>query len=155
MGNSLLPKGQNFRLEKDVDLLTLADSLQQIAAFLQDLESSRNIKRFDDWWEHDGSHFLSGDSSMQDLFECVKSPQAIQASMPGDDLVFVGFSANDYSWYLRFYLEYDDSGYVLKGRFDLTLADTIVNIFREKVIPKLSGQIIEEEASAYFKRIIL
>lgn len=149
------PEGVNFSSDEEVSAKELSDSLKIVASFLQDFVSTRGICRFDDWWEHDGLHFLRGQSTIHGLFECVSSPEALLSSMPGDQDVFVAFSSDENSWYLRFYLSWTESGQDLVGRFDLTLEPPLADIFRKDVLSKVACKLTEENSRNYFERIIL
>jgi hypothetical protein len=72
--------------------------------------------------------------------------------MPGDDDVFVGFSDKQNSWYLRFYLNWNDSGQTLVGRFDLTLVPDLANEFEKAILPRVGCDLTKEKATDYFDR---
>ena len=100
----------------------LARALCRTAGFIQEIEVHGNrLLKYDDWWEHDGLHFFKGAITFHELFEIIKSPQSLLQAMPGEEAVFVGVASHSQSWYLRFYLSWDDEGYELNGRYDITL----------------------------------
>jgi hypothetical protein len=73
------------------------------------------LYRYEDWWEHDGMHFRRESIDIHRLFEIVKSPQSSLEAMPGDLDVFVGIGPENNTWYLRFYLAWDEEGHELSG----------------------------------------
>ena len=58
-------------------------------AFLQAVEPSVWLRRYDGWWEHDDPRSSGEAPDMHGLFEMVRSPRDILAEMPGDEDVFV------------------------------------------------------------------
>lgn len=128
------PAGVNFAFGPDVPASALAAALCRTAAFLQNLEPhGSHLHRYRDWWEHDGLHFYDRLATFHDLFADVAAPRSLLASMPGDDDVFVGYAPEDGRWYLRFCLEWDDTGQNLIGRFDVTVPYDLADAFRRDV----------------------
>ena len=146
-------KGTNFRSERDVAAVALSKSLCRIASFLQHLDPYQKLLRYDDWWEHDGLHFSRGAIEFHDLFEIIGSPRALLAAMTGDDNVFVGIARLDASWYLRFYVDWDDDDCNLVGRFDITLPQTDATVFRNDVANTIGLDLTEQDAQTYYDTI--
>jgi hypothetical protein len=146
------PEGVNFGCEGLVPIASLSIDLRRIVAFLQDKYPYAVLKRFEDWWQHDGLHFEKGRLDWHGLFEIVGSAKAIYESMQGDDYVRVGVAATDGNWYLRFYAWWDDEGEFPKGDYDITLPAGLAEEFRG-VIPSLKASIREEASKEYFGRL--
>ena len=149
------PQGINFSCVEDVSADELATALHKTAGFLQALNPYASLHRYDDWWEHDGLHFCRGESDFSGLFKMIRSPQSLLEAMPGDDEVFVGVASDDGDWYLRFYLFWDDDGYRLLGRFDLTLPARLQLDYQEEVIQKLNLEMKATESAVYYESIIV
>lgn len=146
-----LPKGINFNCTESVPITVLSKALCRVAAFLQDLDSSAELLRYEDWWEHDGLHFYKGPMNFHQLFALVESPRALLESMQGDDFVFVGVLAADASWYLRFYVAWDDEGKELFGRFDITLSESTAEKFGKLILEEGEISMMKEDALCYYK----
>ena len=78
------PKGTNFRLTEAVPIAELCGILGKVVDFVQRHCQSRNLERFDDWWQHDGLHFESGLVSFSELREIIGDPSSLHNAMPGD-----------------------------------------------------------------------
>ncbi|RYG67766.1 hypothetical protein EON80_12960 [bacterium] len=147
------PEGINFS-SPEVAASLLAPALCRVASFLQGIEAyGAHLEKYDDWWEHDGLHFRKGEISLHQLFESVKSPQALLSVMPGDSAVHVGIMPTSHSWYLRFYTEWDESGFEILGRFDVTIPSNLADRLRQEIFPTMPLPLIETDAKAYFARI--
>ena len=96
------PAGTNFNCPDPVSIAVLSKDLRKIAAFLQDRFPYASLQQFEDWWEHDGLHFIKGMTDIHGLFAMVGSPKSIYVAMPGDDWVKIGIAPTDGKWYLRF-----------------------------------------------------
>jgi hypothetical protein len=149
------PTGTNFRSESNVPADVVSKSLCRIASFLQDREPYQKLLRYDDWWEHDGLHFPKGPVDFHGLFEIIGSPRALLAAMPGDDYVVVGIAPQDNSWYLRFFVDWDDADTNLVGRFDITLPEPAATAFRDEVAQSISHGLTEQDAQGYYDAIRL
>jgi hypothetical protein len=84
----------------------------------------------------------------------VGSPKSLLEAMSGDDDVFTGIAPDNSSWYLRFYLYWDDDGFNLLGRFDVTLSQTLVDHCKEGV-GRLGVEMVSQDSEAYYRSIIL
>ena len=73
--------------------------------------------------------------------------------MPGDEDVFIGVAPHDVSWYLRFYLAWDDEGFNLLGRFDVTVPQALAEGYMSEVVEGLSVGVKRQDARAYYKSI--
>lgn len=103
--------------------------------------------------EHDGLHFHRSLLDFHGFFEMVKSPRDLFAATPGDEDVFVGVSPEVRSWYLRFRVSWDDNGFELSGRFDITVPHTLAERFRTEVLGRARTGIREQDADSYFRSI--
>lgn len=148
------PKGTNFRCKDELPASDLAKTLCRIASFLQGLEPYEKLERYDDWWEHDGLHFDRGSMDFNQLFAKINSPRALLGTVPDDDRVFVGIAPLAGGWYLRFRVEWDDEGFDLRGRFDITLHESLVQPFRTEVVRSLSLDVIEQDSDSYYASIM-
>ena len=147
------PQGINFS-SKVLSAPELTRALWRVVSSVQDIEPyGVSLQKYDDWWEHDGLHFHKGAISIHELFEIVKSPQALSAAMQGDDHVFIGVAPDSQNWYLRFYLAWDDEGFELNGRFDITLPADLAASFKERVLESVDMK--EQDAEAYYSTIRL
>lgn len=147
------PQGINFSSET-IPASELARVLCRTASFIQEIEPSGNsLLKFDDWWEHDGLHFPQGTITFHELFENVKSPRSLLQAMSGDEDVFVGIISNSESWYLRFYLSWDDEGYELSGRYDVTLPAFLAADYLSRMQDTVKLE--EQDATTYYNNIRL
>ncbi|MFZ0062238.1 MAG: hypothetical protein WAL47_09385 [Pyrinomonadaceae bacterium] len=154
MGDFSIPAGINFSSVDNVSAEVLAHALCQTASFLQALDPYTSLLRYDDWWEHDGLHFYREEIAFDGLFKMIRSPQALLEVMPGDDEVFVGVAPMQRAWYLRFYLFWNDDGYKLLGRFDLTLPASLRQKYKEEVAHRFSFSMNESESAVYYESLI-
>lgn len=147
------PEGVNFATDGEINAPSLARSLSRTTTFLQNQRPYIRLHCYDDWWEHDGLHFYREPIDYSLLFQTVQSPRSLLQAMSGDDDVFVGIAPEDHSWYLRFYLHWDEDGYHLLGRFDITLPYSFVDSFRTDVIRALDIPMVEMSSAAYYLSI--
>lgn len=146
-----VPQGTNYS-SNVVSALELALTLRRTASFVQDIEPhGAKLHRYHDWWEHDGLHFPQDTVSIHELFEIVESPRSLLAAMPGDENVFIGVAPDSELWYLRFYLSWDDEGFELSGRFDITLPTYLASGFQQRMINAVDLE--EQDAEAYYNTI--
>lgn len=149
------PGGVNFSTEEFLPLKALSRSLCKVASFLQNDLHVTQLVRYDDWWQHDGLHFRKAAFDIHKLFALVQTPRSLIEAMPGDELVFVGIAPPDATWYLRFYACWDDADNEMIGVFDLTLPEDVAPRFRSSIVPVLECMIREQDATEYFKQVIL
>jgi hypothetical protein len=149
------PNGINFSCLDEVPAVELSKALCMTASFIQQIEPYTKLERYNDWWEHDGLHFHRETISPEKLFEIVNSPKSLLESMPGDFEVFVGIAPQDNSWYLRFYLDWDEDDTNLVGRFDITFSKTLAESFKGEVLSRLNIKIKEQDSESYYKSILL
>jgi hypothetical protein len=148
------PKGTNFSTGGNLPADILSKALCKTVSFLQTIAPYVKLHRYEDWWEHDGLHFSRGVITFDDLFSVVRSPRALLEAMPGDEDVFIGLAPEDSSWYLRVCLSWDDNGFNLLGRFDITLPRGLAERYKEEVGgPGL--EMVSRDAEAYYRSIIL
>jgi len=57
-------------------------------AFLQAVEPSVWLRRYDGWWEHDDPHSSGEAPDMHGLFEMVRSPREVLTVMSDDENIF-------------------------------------------------------------------
>lgn len=145
------PQGINFS-SHTLSAPQLARALCRTASFIQDIEPhGLKLQKYHDWWEHDGLHFGKGTMSLHELFEMVSSPRSLLAAMPGDECVFIGIAPDSHVWYLRFYLSWDDEGFDLSGRFDITLPTHLAPTFRERMLGVV--ELKQQDAEAYYSTL--
>lgn len=145
------PGGINLHCPANIPIGDLARALCRAAAFLQNLAPYAPLHRYDDWWEHDGLHFYRAPLDLHGLFSLVESPRALLEAMPGDDDVFVGIAPMDGAWYLRFYAAWDDDGWELLGRFDITLPADLAAPIAETVRERIDLVLEQQDATAYYQ----
>jgi hypothetical protein len=149
------PQGINFSCVDNVSAEELALALCKTASFLQAVDPYVTLQRYDDWWEHDGLHFCRGETDFDGLFKMTRSPKELLQAMTADDEVFVGVAPDDGKWYLRFYLFWDDDGFRLLGRFDLTLPPRLEAEYQVEVVQKLNLEMTARESAVYYESIIV
>jgi hypothetical protein len=154
MTGFIRPKGTNFRCTDALAARDLSNALCRVASFLQGVEPYEKLERYDDWWEHDGLHFDRSSMDFNQLFAMINSPRALLETVPDDDYVFVGVAPVAGGWYLRFRVEWDDDGFDLLGRFDVTVPESLVGQFRTEVVWPLSLDLSEQDADSYYQSII-
>lgn len=147
------PEGINFSCAQEISAVELSKVLCRIVSFVQWLEPYIKLERYDDWWEHDGLHFYRNSISFDALFKLVNSPKSLLDEMPGDFQVFVGIAPENHSWYLRFYLDWDETDENLIGRFDVTFPREISDKFRKEVLNNFDLNIAEQDAEKYYQSI--
>jgi hypothetical protein len=98
--------------------------------------------------------FLSGAITFDDLFGIVRSPRSLLEAMPGDEDVFIGIAPEDDGWYQRFYLSWDDDGFNLLGRFDVTLPRALAGRYKDEV-GELELELVSQDSEVYYGSIIL
>lgn len=156
MDNFVVPQGINLRSNYELLPGLLSEALVKTVGFLQSIQPhEESTYRYADWWEHDGLHFAKGTLDFTNLLQLVQSPAALLNAMPGDFCVFVGVTAQDFRWYLRFYLDPDAQADDLFGRFDLTLPAELVARYREQVVGPLGLEMQEQDAGEYYRSIQL
>jgi hypothetical protein len=149
------PQGINFS-SKEITAHELAWALCRTVSFLQFLEPHGvPLQKYHDWWEHDGLHFQKGSINFHELFRIVESPQSLLEAMPGDDNVFIGIAPDPNIWYLRFYLYWDEGGFDLLGRFDITLPTESAPQFKQRVLDSLDMQMQQQDAATFYNKIKL
>jgi hypothetical protein len=153
MSEFIFPKGINYSCENEISAIELSNILCQTASFIQRLEPYEKLERYDDWFEHDGLHFHQKSLSFDDFFRIITSPKSLFEEMSGDDCVFVGIAPTNKSWYLRFYLEWDENDENLIGRFDITFPDKIAENYEIEVLRQSNVKMKKEFAERYFQSI--
>jgi hypothetical protein len=147
------PEGINFSCSDNLPVLVLSKALCRTASFLQSLSPYVPLTKYEDWWEHDGLHFYREAANFDALFSVINSPRSLLEAMPGDDDVFIGVAPDDGSWYLRFYLAWNDEGLDLLGRFDITVPQALAERYTKEVVEGLNIGMERQEAQAYYKSI--
>jgi hypothetical protein len=149
-----LQPGVNFRPRQALPADVLCAALVETASFLQLADGDARLRRFHDWLQHDEMMFARGVITFHDLFRMIDTPRSLLAAMPGDFQVRVGVAPAEGPWYLRFILEWDDDEAHLEGEFDLTLPPALAVRYRQEVVRVLAFAVVEEDARAYFDRIV-
>lgn len=155
MSEFIKPKGVNFSCSKELSAIELSKVLCKTASFIQQLKPYAKLKRYDDWWEHDGLHFYRESINFDQLFSIINSPKALLEAMSGDFNVFVGIAPENNSWYLRFYLDWDDDEENLVGRFDVTFPNQLAEEFKKDILSQFNFEIEKQDAEKYYRSIIL
>ena len=143
-------KGTTFFCANSLTAVELSGILCRIAQFIQTIAPYSKLERYDDWLEHDGLYFFRRKISVEDLFDIVHSPRSLLESMPGDFDVFIGISDQDTSFYLRFYLDWDENDSQLVGRFDITLVPELLKKFANDVLTHSTILFQEADSEVYF-----
>ena len=146
-------EGMVFHTDSEQSLAAVSADLCRIASFLQNHEPSKELQRFHDWWEHDGLHFPHGEIDFHELFQLIGTPRWLIESMTGDHRVFNALSPLDRRWYLQFYADWDDDDANLVGEYSIVVENKLVDLFAEKVTPKLICPTTGENVLTYFLRI--
>jgi hypothetical protein len=133
--------------------IAVAHDLCKIASFLQHRDPYRKLRRYDDWWEHDGLFFGKGDLDLHGLFELVGTPRTLLASMPGDHRVFIGVEDVDRAWYLRFFVDWDERDENIIGEYSIALNPPLLEPYEREVKPILGCKASTEDARQYYERI--
>jgi hypothetical protein len=144
------PKGINFSCFEEIAADELSSYLLLLIRFLQQFQLNRQLNRYDDWWEHDGLHFFRGESDFNELQRIVSPNGLIEEFKLGDFDVFIGIAPFDNTWYLRFYLNYEEN----IGRFDITLPREFIRDFEEKFICKIALDMKQQDSKKYYDSII-
>jgi hypothetical protein len=147
------PQGINFRCEERIPVDELSATLCNVLSFLQADAPYVTLLQYDDWWEHDGLHFLKGSTDFHKVFEITKTPRSLYEAMPGDHEVRIGIAPDDFKWYLRMFADWDESDAKLEGDFDITLPTEQAHKFRTDIVPSLPCKMVEERSDIYFRMI--
>jgi hypothetical protein len=146
----------NFHSVGELPAAELSKSLCRVASFLQEIDPYSKIRKHLDLREHgvSGWPFTEWKAiTFHELFESVGSPRKLLWTTCDDDGVFVGVAPGDSAWYLRFRLEWDEEGFRLVGKFDITLPKEMAEQFRKTVSETLPATLEEQDADAYFAPI--
>jgi hypothetical protein len=154
MPNFTKPKGINFSCPNDLPAIELSRALCKTASFIQQINPYDTLYRYDDWWEHDGLHFYRESINVEKLFNLVNSPKSLLEAMQGDFNVFNGIAPKDNSWYLRFYLEWDEEDANLVGRFDITLPHSLAEQYKKEILLPLNLKMQEQESESYYQSVM-
>ena len=129
-----IPSGVTFYTKKLVPIDDMRQVLLCIARYIQDKEFLCRLNLYDDWWEHDGFHFQKKDIEVSKLFKILSSNRSLYEAMPDDFDVRIGISNKEKSWYLRYYIDWDEDDSFLEGNFHFSVPkeleqDCTKNIF--------------------------
>jgi len=155
MSDFVEPQGICFCFEVELPAIDLTDVLCKIASFLQAVEPYVRLRRYDDWWEHDGLHFSRGEADFNTLFQMVGSPKRLLESTPSDDFVFVGIAPENNAWYLRYRVEWDEDESNLIGTCAVILPEHLVEKFRIEVLARIRPQPSEKSSERFYQEIVL
>jgi hypothetical protein len=81
--------------------------LQTIVSLIAD--PRKELRAFDDWWEHDGAILPSQVSSWESLEAEVADAESLARTSPGEYYVRRAWYATDCSFLLRWYIDLDDA----------------------------------------------
>lgn len=155
MDSLVKPQGVCFIFESDLPAHNLSNVLCKIANFLQGSVPFIKLRKFDDWWEHDGLHFYRGLIEFDALYRMINSSKNLLESTPSDDFVFVGVAPIDNSWYLRYRVEWNDEETNLVGSCAVILPQPLAEKFRVEVLKSLDVETEERHSEIYYQEIIL
>jgi hypothetical protein len=155
MATFVKPTGTNFRSADEVPSSVLSKSLCLVVNFLQSVDPYAELQWYLDLWEHSGAgaHVHKQQIDFHGLFKIIGSPRDLLYRMTTDDDVFIGIAPTDNTWYLRFYLNWDEDGFNLIGRFDITLSHELATRFRDEVVKSLPAQLSEQDSQTYYASI--
>ena len=150
----IAPIGINLRSKRSISPDTLSEVLKPTVNFLQTIEPTGSLlRKYADWWEHDGLHFDEGEIDFPQLSDMVQTTAHIKAAMSREFEVFIGIASQDFRWYLRFYHSWENDGRDELGRFDVTLPSELIAPFRQQVLGSLSVEVQEQESLSYYLSI--
>jgi len=136
-----LPRGKTFSC--DGSLLDILKDLRQVTIFIRSLHPkiSTRFRLYEDWWLHDGLHFYQKEIGLNFLEDVFVSPKSFISNTPGEDLVYLGVSDHENTWYLRFTAdtEFDEDHIIAAYAF--TCIDSIARKFWDQVVPKSKAAI--------------
>lgn len=155
MSEFILPKGINFSCENDMPAIELSKLLCKTASFIQQISPYEKLERYDDWFEHDGLHFHRKSINFDEFFRIVNSPKSLLEEIPRDDSVFIGIAPANNTWYLRFYLDWDENEENLFGRFDVTFPKATAENYEFEVLRQSNAEMKKQIAESYYQFIIL
>ena len=155
MDKFVKPSGVNFSSENELFGVDLSQILCKTVSFIQQLKPYEKLEKFDDWWEHDGLHFHRGEIGFDELFKIIDSPENLLRAMTGNFDVFVGVAPKDNSWYLRFYLDWEENEENSVGRFDVTFPPKLAEIFEKQILKQFGLEIKRQNAAQYYQSIVL
>jgi hypothetical protein len=153
MSTFVKPIGINFRSDNELSSNVLWKSLCLVVSFLQSVDPYKELHWYWDLWEHNGSEESLGHNKQIDfhqLFKIIESPRNLLYTMTTDNDVFIGIAPSDNTWYLRFYMNWDDEGFNLIGRFDITLPLELATRFRDEVVKTSPTQLSEQDSQTYY-----
>jgi len=153
MTRFIKPEGINFSCSDNLSASVLSQALCKTVSFLQSLNPYQKLHKYEDWWEHDGLHFYREEVIFDTFFNIINSPRSLLESMPGDEDVFIGVAPDDGSWYLRFYLAWDDEGFDLLGRFDITVPQALADRYLREVVEGINIRMKQQDTGDYYKSI--
>lgn len=132
----------------------LATALAAVVGMLQ-ARSGSALYTLLDWHAHDGFLTRAEPATWETLAALVRTPDAlVRAFTGGDTQVYRGYFAEDFGFYLRFYLS-DEDGPLLgewSGTFDLTGPAALIDAAREAPARNGDGAWHTVPAQAYFHR---
>ena len=152
----ITPTGVNLQSEPCAAAEALSAALSATIHFLETREPPGILlRRYADWWEHDGLHFDAGDINFKELARIVDTGYAVKAAKHSDFNVFVGVASPTFQWYLRFYFCGPDDFPPPEpvGRFDITLPSDLILPYRQTVSAPLSLEMTEQEPLTYYKSL--
>jgi hypothetical protein len=148
------PGGICFEFGDEAPAEALSSFLCRVAGFLQEVDPFAKLKRYDDWWEHDGLHFYRKQIDFDAVFEMVNSPKHLLESTPDDEFVFVGIAPENSSWYLRYRVEWNYDETSLVGRAAIILPSHCASRFREMNLSDVASYLSERDAHSFYPETI-
>jgi len=132
-----LPNGISFCADGS-PLLVVVHDLKYVVRFIQgicDDTQAFSLKFYEDWWEHDGLHFFKTTIGLRELWGMIESPKSLLSAMTGEELVFLGVSDQDNTWYLRFTADTEFDSDTIIAAYSFTCCKTIALRFRQSILP--------------------
>jgi hypothetical protein len=100
----------------------LVRALQRIVSMVVD--PTKELRVFDDWWEHDAAILPSQPSSWRSLESEIADADSLRQSSAGEYYVRRAWYASDFSFLLRWYIDVDNAD---DSDADFTAAPALVD----------------------------
>ena len=121
--------GHTLATEDGVPALDVRRFLIKAIECLEPIHGSSKLYKIDDWHEHDGFVTSATPVTWSELRSWLASDQRLFIARSGEVDVYVGIYPEDYSFYLRFYLDQEilPPGRPLEGAADLSASFELVS----------------------------
>ena len=146
--------GATLTLSDYVPVAELRDILIRLVSMLQ-RKSFGNLKKLDDWHEHDGFIVESADATWEDLENALRDEDSLYESRQGDTYVRRAFYDASNHFLLRYYImdkDEDADHYPgIQGDFDLTAQPVVIDEVRS-IFESISDKIIVKNSKEFFDK---